>query len=461
MGDAVERMDEFMRVKPRALLVAQQRRQGERELWRMRRQMSDKKRKDTLFRAAMPRTKHTRPRGKRRGRPCIMYPPVQQRHGEMEENFAMMREDKYGVDTDWEDSYCSNYMAWQERRAVALRDAGEQDDFDERQQLRRQERREAAALQEAHKAKMREVFETIATEVPHASGCKLVEEPAVFSSISGYFERKTGRFRDRVQRVFDRFYHERVAVAEQEDISEWPEFDDDFNEASDQKRRCTTLERRCPECDMEQIAEEATGYLVCMHCGLSVKGGEGVGYRQSFAEAQASVRAAAPYDRLAHFKEFIARLEGSERTEIPEIITNLLLRHCAMYRIDPIREPHKITYTFVRQCLKKTGYAHFFENISQIISRLTNQSPPRFSQEQREKLTMIFREVQQPFERNKGTRKNFLSYSYTTYKSCELLGYTEFLQYLPLLKAPQNLIQADEIWKKICEECKYEFVRTI
>jgi hypothetical protein len=77
------------------------------------------------------------------------------------------------------------------------------------------------------------------------------------------------------------------------------------------------------------------------------------------------------------------------------------------------------------------------------------------------KLTQIFKEIQHPFEKHKGTRKNFLSYSYTTYKSCELLGYNEFLPLLPLLKAPQNLLKADAIWKKICEECKYEFIPTL
>ncbi len=140
---------------------------------------------------------------------------------------------------------------------------------------------------------------------------------------------------------------------------------------------------------------------------------------------------------------------------------NKLLKECALHRIDPIRDWKLMTYTRVRDFLQKIGYAHFFENITQIIGILTKRSTLRFNAEQKAKLTQIFKEIQEPFEKHKGKRRNFLSYAFTTYKSCELLGYTEFLPMLPLLKAPQNLLKADAIWRKICEECEYEFVQTL
>lgn len=134
---------------------------------------------------------------------------------------------------------------------------------------------------------------------------------------------------------------------------------------------------------------------------------------------------------------------------------------CERYRINPITQPDKITYKLVRDFLKTTGYSHFYENIVQIISKLTKQPPRRFTAEQKEQLTHIFNEIQEPFQRHKGKRKNFLSYSYVTYKSCELLGLHHMLPLLPLLKIPQNLLDSDGIWKKICEDCQYEFIKTI
>ena len=114
-----------------------------------------------------------------------------------------------------------------------------------------------------------------------------------------------------------------------------------------------------------------------------------------------------------------------------------------------------------RQLLQqRTGFCQFFENTTQLIGLLTKRQPRRFTNEEKSQLTRIFREIQGPFERHKGKRKNFLSYSFTLYKLCELMGLKEFLPYLPLLKAPANLLAADALWEKICRDLDYEFVRT-
>jgi hypothetical protein len=131
-----------------------------------------------------------------------------------------------------------------------------------------------------------------------------------------------------------------------------------------------------------------------------------------------------------------------------------------MYDIDPAKEPEKMTYNRVRGFLKDIKYSHFYENISQIIERLTGTKTKRFSMKQRSALTLRFKELQEPFERHRGNRKNFLSYSYTIYKLCELLGMDEFLGRLPLLKAHKNLLAADHIWEKICIDLGYEYIPT-
>lgn len=114
----------------------------------------------------------------------------------------------------------------------------------------------------------------------------------------------------------------------------------------------------------------------------------------------------------------------------------------------------------MRVFLQTLRYARYFENIPQIIWRITRQTPIIFSAQQKENLIGIFKEIQEPFERHKGDRKNFLSYSYTIWKICELLGYNQFMPMLQLLKAPQNLLRADAIWQLICKDLKYEFIPT-
>ena len=163
---------------------------------------------------------------------------------------------------------------------------------------------------------------------------------------------------------------------------------------------------------------------------------------------------------FSQFNEFISRLEGSERTVIPDALIKAEREFCKLYNYNPIKQPDKITYRFLREALKAKGFAEYFENISQIRGIITEQQPKRFTEEQKSNLERIFKEIQAPFEKHRGNRTNFLSYAYTTYKSCELLNYKEFLPMLPLLKAKKNLDAADALWKKICNELQYEFVPT-
>jgi hypothetical protein len=83
-------------------------------------------------------------------------------------------------------------------------------------------------------------------------------------------------------------------------------------------------------------------------------------------------------------------------------------------------------------------------------------------QELEERLRIMFKDIQAPFEKHcPPERKNFLSYSYVLYKFCELLGEDEYLEYFPLLKSKEKLYNQDVLFRKICEELRWEFIPTI
>lgn len=113
----------------------------------------------------------------------------------------------------------------------------------------------------------------------------------------------------------------------------------------------------------------------------------------------------------------------------------------------------------MRQYLSITGFTSRFENIPQIIGLLTRRKPLRFTDEQKQSMEHIFRLIQQPFNRHRGDRKNFLSYAFVIYKFCELLELRQFLPLLPLLK-PANRAEADKIWELICKDCGFEYCPT-
>lgn len=121
-----------------------------------------------------------------------------------------------------------------------------------------------------------------------------------------------------------------------------------------------------------------------------------------------------------------------------------------------------LTQDKIRSYLKKLGYNKYYEHIPHIICRLNGKQPPSISPEIEEKLRRMFKEIQEPFAKVcPKTRKNFLSYSYVLHKFAELLGFDELKNLFPLLKSREKLHQQDKIWKGICKELNWEFIKSV
>ena len=146
---------------------------------------------------------------------------------------------------------------------------------------------------------------------------------------------------------------------------------------------------------------------------------------------------------------------------VPEIVVLSVLKTCLKNRIDPVKRPEALTQNFMREALRSAGYSKFYEHIMQIRVRLTGIPARQFTAEERETLMKIFRELQAPFEKHRGNRKNFLPYSYILRKICQLLGIKEVLPYLTVPTLADNKLATDRVWEKMCEEVGYEFIPTI
>jgi hypothetical protein len=118
--------------------------------------------------------------------------------------------------------------------------------------------------------------------------------------------------------------------------------------------------------------------------------------------------------------------------------------------------------TKLREIFRKLKYNKYYEHIPHILNRLNGQNAPVMSRDNEEKLRHMFKEIQPSFQKHcPSDRSNFLSYSYVLYKFCELLELDEFLPSFPLLKNRDKLYMQDKIWQKICEDMKWEFIRTL
>lgn len=213
----------------------------------------------------------------------------------------------------------------------------------------------------------------------------------------------------------------------------------------------------CPACEQEMIFSANEAVFTCVKCGHQ----EFVlidSDKPSYKDPPREVSYYA-YKRINHFNEWLAQFQAKESTEIPAEVYDAILLELKKERIMDFRT---LKASKVKEILKKLKFNKYYEHIPHIINRLNGQNAPVMSREVEEKLRYMFKEIQPSFQAHcpKG-RSNFLSYSYVLYKFCELLELDEYLPCFPLLKNRDKLYVQDKIWQKICQDLKWEFIRSI
>jgi hypothetical protein len=206
----------------------------------------------------------------------------------------------------------------------------------------------------------------------------------------------------------------------------------------------------------QAIHDDTTSEDVCTNCGYSEYIlGEELGFKE---EQEMDKNVVYSYKRDNHFNEWISQFQAKESTSVPdEVITQLQNE----FKKQKIKDLIEITHEKVKALLKKLDKSKYYEDVPYIATMLNGIKPPTMSQALEDKLRIMFYKIQKPFEKHKpAKRKNFLSYSYTLYKLCELLGEDEYLPCFPLLKSKEKLYAQDVMWQKICQELKWEYIKT-
>ena len=205
----------------------------------------------------------------------------------------------------------------------------------------------------------------------------------------------------------------------------------------------------------ELIPLDDEGVLICNVCAVSIP------YlieneKPSYKEPPKEVCFYA-YKKINHFKEILAQFQGKETTQIPEDVIEQIQQQIKKERISL----EQLTHYKTKEILKKLGFNKYYEHIAFIKNKL-GLKPPVFSPELEETLCNLFMEIQSPYSKTcPDYRVNFLNYYYVLFKFCELLGESQYLADIPMLKDREKLIEQDETWKKMCIELDWEFIATV
>ena len=219
---------------------------------------------------------------------------------------------------------------------------------------------------------------------------------------------------------------------------------------------------KCLNCDstmFENDHREST--TICIKCGICTELKDTSSSNINFSELTTIEYTNQPfcYQRLNHFKEWLNQLQGREVTVIPDTVIDLILLEFKKQRIYNIDDINSIQ---IKSFLKKLKLSKYYEHVPNIITRITNKPPLRIDDNFEKILLNLFDKIQAPFKKHcPKDRKNFLSYSYTLYKFCQILDKNEYLIFFPLLKSREKLFEQEKIWKKICEELNWRFISSI
>mgnify|MGYP001225793170 FL=1 len=213
----------------------------------------------------------------------------------------------------------------------------------------------------------------------------------------------------------------------------------------------------CKQCNKSLTCLQHEAIMICEFCGyqelLLVEQNRPILKQNTKDTSHFS------YKRINHFREWCNQVQGKESTDIPDEIFEKILNEI---KKEKIIDTKTITYTKMREILKRLRINKYYEHINYILNRINGIPTPQFSPELEERLCIMFRDIQRPFLKHcPKDRKNFLSYSYVLYKFFQLLGLNEYLKYFPLLKSREKLYVQDQIWKNICEELGYPIIPSL
>lgn len=217
------------------------------------------------------------------------------------------------------------------------------------------------------------------------------------------------------------------------------------------------MSEHCERCNVSREEVGSEGILVCPTCG-SEEYMLVVSDFPSFRDPPKE-RNNYAYKKINHLNEILNQFQAKESTIIPDEVMNEVVCEIKKRRIQNIAD---MTEKDMREILKKLNRSKYYEHATHILSRLNGNPPPTITPEIEEKIRAMFQEIQAPFLLYcPDERTNFLSYSYILYKFFELLELDEYKVYFPLLKSRDRLIAHDEIWKKICDYLKWEFISSV
>ena len=214
----------------------------------------------------------------------------------------------------------------------------------------------------------------------------------------------------------------------------------------------------CYSCKTDKVLNTSRAELTCPDCGESIH------YQdcETNPEYSDNIQILSPfaYQRINHFKDFLSQLQAKNYLcVIPEEVLTGIQKE---FKKERITDPKDITPKRIKGYLKKLHLNKYYEHVNSLVCTFTGVMPNQLDIDTECRLIQMFKEIQTPFEKYcPKERKNFLSYSYTLHKMCQIIGRPDLLPNFPLLKSREKNYVQDCIWKGICADLGWQYISSV
>lgn len=213
----------------------------------------------------------------------------------------------------------------------------------------------------------------------------------------------------------------------------------------------------CAECKVNKIVCPSEATTVCPSCGVSQN------YQEfdlgAIPHDEAPFVADYSYKRENHLTELLNQFTGRS-LRVPEDVISKLKQEMKKHKIQPASIDSKV----VRQHLKRLKLSKYYDQAHIISQALGGKKVPDIPANVQAKIRVMFMSIQKPFETAKEKvagakgRRNMLHYGFCIGKMFQLLGLDELAECVPTLKSREKLMLAEQVWKHICEELRWQYI---
>lgn len=210
------------------------------------------------------------------------------------------------------------------------------------------------------------------------------------------------------------------------------------------------LPDHCSLCKVPMVKGIGEQVLVCPRCHWTKTYLDNTAASMAFGEDSVEFNMF-QYKRINHFNDALNELQGKEKSSIlPAHINRIMSK---MYEVFGPVSRDNITYAMVRHIVRDhLQLLRCYKHIVQITSLLSGKPPIQMSPAHETLARLIFEQMQEPFEKApRRDRHNFLSYPFTLFKICQMLGLVELFPMLPLLRGEDKLRRQENLFCWICE----------